>query len=128
LKYQLSTGGIVIVSSIKRAASVEIPAKSTSVPAMKRLAVNPAPAPAKPAAKPARGCLPNLKKTTAPSAGMITAAASEAKLPIIPTNTTVYVTKAGGDFKIVLRIAYSKSLILYEIPIPSIIDSPSQSV
>src|SRR5699024_4600379 len=60
LKYQLSTGVITIVSTIRRSASVEITYKRTSVPAINKIAVKPAPAPAKPAARPASGCLPNL--------------------------------------------------------------------
>src|SRR5699024_13404 len=60
LKNQLSSGVTLIVSSTMAAASVEIPDNNTSVPAIAKLAVNPAPAPAKPAAKPARGCRPTL--------------------------------------------------------------------
>src|SRR5699024_10031256 len=60
LKYQLSTAVTIRESSNKAADSVEIPANKASVPATKRFAVNPAPAPAYPAASPANGCLPTL--------------------------------------------------------------------
>src|SRR5699024_11084428 len=102
LKNQLYTGVTVIVSSIIAAASVEIPASNASVPATNKFAVKPAPAPAYPAANPASGCLPILKNTIAANGGIRTIAASEAKFPKIPTNTTVYVIKTGGDFSIVL--------------------------
>src|SRR5690625_1089724 len=55
LKYQLSTGVTVNDSSRNCAASVEIPANKASVPATNKFAVNPAPAPAYPAARPASG-------------------------------------------------------------------------
>lgn len=75
-------------SSTDWTASVEIPASSTSVPAISKLALNPALTPAKPTAMPARGWRPMLRKTMPAKGEMMMVAASEAQLPIIPAKTT----------------------------------------
>src|SRR5699024_4895979 len=121
IKYQLSTGVTTISVPIDSVTSVEIPDKTASAPVINTLAVTPAPTPAKPAAKPANGCLFILEKTIAAKGGIITNAASEARLPNMSVTTTAYVANELGALIIVLLIAVSSKPTLSANPIPNII-------
>src|SRR5690625_5586794 len=61
-----------------------------------RFALNPPETPANAAARPAKGCLPNPAKITAPSGGKTTYPASEATLDMTPAKTNAEVMSDLG--------------------------------
>src|SRR5699024_11274058 len=73
-----------------------MPANMGSSDVKMRFALNPPETPANAAARPAKGCLPNPAKMTAPSGGKTTYPASEATLDITPAKTNAAVMNDLG--------------------------------
>src|SRR5690625_3782540 len=107
--------------SIIFAASIVIPANNGSSDVKMRFALNPHDTPAKAAARPAKGCLPNPAKMTAPSGGKTTYPASEATLDMIPAKTNAAVMNdLGIDSTKPRKIALTNP-VLSAIPIPNMV-------
>jgi len=119
-KNQLMRGWVGATMFIPLAADSVIPAKRASVPATKKLAVNPPQAAANPAMIPTAGLRPRALKTAPPMAGVKMMPASEARLALMPTRARTAVTMYGGAPRMVFRIRAEMKPVCSTRPMPSI--------